>query len=233
LSTYEGKCNSDIISPSKKYRKDTITVNVYCGGRNSYQVEPFQLAFQQLSEAPEYKLDEKWYYKISGKNVVVDYLFLHEMREANCNCPDLVEWLLKCDIHFIINHVHQGNQDWNIEEVLCELEKLHGHPGFPSGLNLNCPAFTQDKYNYIKAMMQPMTTEEEEDYLIRWGKRFSSYSNRSEKFNSEFESDNNVFANQELSIGDVYEEPTEGMTIKATSQVWLRRMFTVSSRTRL
>jgi hypothetical protein len=54
---------------------------------------------------------------------------------------DIVNWLLEGDIHFIISHIHQG------------IVKLHDHPGFPSGDNLQCPVFTQDKYKYLSVLM--------------------------------------------------------------------------------
>ena len=66
---------------------------------------------------------------------------------------DIVNWLLQGDIHFIISHIHQGIVNINMDKLYTSIKKLHDHPGFPSGDNLQCPVFTQDKYQYLSVLM--------------------------------------------------------------------------------
>ena len=42
-------------------------------------------------------------------------------------------------------------EDDIINWLLASIMKLHDHPGFPVGDNLQCPVFTQDKYNYCQS----------------------------------------------------------------------------------
>ena len=66
----------------------------------------------------------------------------------------MVDALLVADIHFVLAHVHQGSikHFWHIPTVLSALSRLRYHEGFPSGVELNCPAFTQDKFEYLEAL---------------------------------------------------------------------------------
>lgn len=45
-----------------------------------------------------------------------------------------------------------GHPTWNVIEVVSNLQRLKWHPGFPTGKNLRCPIFLQDKFVYLKAM---------------------------------------------------------------------------------
>jgi len=62
---------------------------------------------------------------------------------------DLIDWLLDSDIHIIATHVHQGIPRWSASIVYTELQRLRNHCGFPSGDQLQCPVFTQHKFNYL------------------------------------------------------------------------------------
>ena len=61
-------------------------------------------------------------------------------------------------IHFIISHIHQGleNFGWNITHMYSELDRLKYHPGYPMGQKLQCPIFTQDKWNYHGILPESM-----------------------------------------------------------------------------
>lgn len=48
--------------------------------------------------------------------------------------------------------MHLGHPTWNVMEVVSNLQRLKGHPGFPTGENLRCPIFLQDKFVYLRAM---------------------------------------------------------------------------------
>ena len=66
---------------------------------------------------------------------------------------ELINRLLDSDVHFILSHIHQSllerNIGWRIDDLMSNLERLKYHKGFPSGEQLSCPVFTQDKYDYI------------------------------------------------------------------------------------
>jgi hypothetical protein len=64
---------------------------------------------------------------------------------------DLFRWLWDEDYYFIIGHVHQGLDNMNVHELWDKLSWLASREGFPGGLQLRCPVFTQDKFVYITA----------------------------------------------------------------------------------
>ncbi len=69
-----------------------------------------------------------------------------DCREVNDNKlseMDIINWLHQGDIHFIISHIHQGIINVNMNKLYTSIMKLHYHPGFPAGNNLQCPVFTQ------------------------------------------------------------------------------------------
>ena len=79
-----------------------------------------------------------------------------DCREVNDNKlseMDMINWLHQGDIHFIISHIHQGIINVNMNKLYTSIMKLHDHPGFPAGNNLQCPVFTQDKYKYLSVLM--------------------------------------------------------------------------------
>ena len=41
---------------------------------------------------------------------------------------------------------------WSCTDIIDEIQRLRSHDGFPSGENINCPVFLQDKFVYIKAL---------------------------------------------------------------------------------
>ena len=68
---------------------------------------------------------------------------------------DLVDWLLKADVHYILGHIHQGGVfqqlNWSVHELYTELKNLGYHPGSPRGLKIDCPIGNQDKIYYIES----------------------------------------------------------------------------------
>jgi len=76
-----------------------------------------------------------------------------EVNDFKLTEDDIINWLLEGDIHFIISYIHQGIVNVNMKKLYTSIMKLHDHPGFPVGDNLQCPVFTQDKYNYLSVLM--------------------------------------------------------------------------------
>ena len=154
-------------------REKTINIKVYCGGMKSYQVDLFQDAVRQLASDDSRNLST---WTICNRIVNFDYLYAAEIRKLDWGPEQMITWLLESDIHVILCHVHQSNGDWNIQEIMHNLDRLKNHTGFPSGDSLRCPAFTQDKYEYIAALMVP-STEDEEDFALKTWKQYETYRN--------------------------------------------------------
>jgi hypothetical protein len=69
----------------------------------------------------------------------------------------LINWLRDADIYVILCHIHQGFGHvpilWNPVEFYAKLyHTLKDRRGFPSGEQLRCPVFTQDKVRYLSAL---------------------------------------------------------------------------------
>ena len=93
-----------------------------------------------------------------GLKVIWEIIDLKHIKNENWTPSDLFSWLLSSHIHIICSHMHQGmvlkglRDDWNIPNFLYWIRLLTYHSGFPSGLQLQCPVFTQDKYAYISCV---------------------------------------------------------------------------------
>jgi len=120
-----------------------ISVVGFAGGINAAQCGPFLSALAKLQSQ---LLAEE-------RDVVLNCLILYNrnLRENNIDQGTLIDILAQSHIHIILSHMHQGNDGWNHNKLHQDLvEKLGTHRGWPSGDNLLCPVFTQNKYNYIK-----------------------------------------------------------------------------------
>ena len=90
-----------------------------------------------------------------GKETIkFEILTLNVLRTKNWTMETFVNWLLGGHIHFVLCHVHQGMESsaWNVVDLYAELNRLQMHEGFPSGIQLQCPVFTQDKREYLKLL---------------------------------------------------------------------------------
>jgi hypothetical protein len=49
------------------------------------------------------------------------------VKDNRWNSKDLIDWLLDCDVHFIINHIHQGLVQvcWYMEDLYLQLPRLY------------------------------------------------------------------------------------------------------------
>jgi hypothetical protein len=121
----------------------TRHIRVYCGGSMSQQLESFQSAMSTL-------------HPLFQRNfIILEYLSLPEIRQEHpeWEAIDVVKWLKCSDIHFLICHLHQGNQQsWDPIDVCSAISELSDHLGFPSGQYTACPILCQDKNIYLKAV---------------------------------------------------------------------------------
>ena len=106
-----------------------------------------------IHRAPFFKAVGKL--KMRNPNVSVECLTSKEIREQSISVDDVVDCLLGKDttcrvIHIILSHVHQTMTKINLTHIRNALNRLTFHKGFPTGIELQCPAFTQDKFTYLK-----------------------------------------------------------------------------------
>jgi len=89
-------------------------------------------------------------------NLEVEVLNIQDVHERRMTEVEFVEYLLAADIHFIFGHVHQGEKiralQWNMETLKDNLYRLKYHNGFPTGVEVQCPVFLQDKMAYLIAL---------------------------------------------------------------------------------
>jgi len=85
-------------------------------------------------------------------NVKVVIMTTTNLRAAKYSPQKFVDWLLACDIHFILSHVHQSLNFWDCREIGPQYTRLIGHRGFPTGQQHFCCIFLQDKIIYLHAL---------------------------------------------------------------------------------
>ena len=118
-----------------------ITINAFVGPVNGNQ----QSFFFQAVEHVQKQLNIEF---VIDSRTVKDIRIKYMMDEQ-----ELVDWLLDADIHICCSHVHQGSGNcWNMSTLYEQMKRLAYHPGFPSGEELSCPVFTQDKFIYLTAL---------------------------------------------------------------------------------
>lgn len=115
-------------------RKGLFTLHIFFGGFESEQASPFVGALSQF------------------RNIQVKLVYVKDIKDHLWSPKQLVDWLMQADAHFIPCHPHQGVFEqlrWNCTELALELQRLRSHRGFPTGDQLQCPIFLQDKFEYI------------------------------------------------------------------------------------
>jgi hypothetical protein len=129
-------------SSNTSIERKKIVINVFQGGDCANQYVPFITALTRFQRSNKY-------------DIIVTIKKNKDVKEEKWTVKELVNWLLDCDIHFILTHIHQGIREylhWNMSELYSEILRLQAHKGFPNGEQLRCPMFTQDKYEYLKIL---------------------------------------------------------------------------------
>ncbi len=127
--------------------KGKLVVRVYKGGEISQQYAAWESAWYQWLADMEVQ---------SRIEVDLDVLSCRTLKSRDFRTPaQLIDFLLNSHVHFILGHIHQGLETlgWDMRELYkIELPRLYYHPGFPTGKQLLCPVFTQDKFRYLCAL---------------------------------------------------------------------------------
>jgi hypothetical protein len=119
--------------------EEEVLIRVYYGSSASLQLLFFCDAVGRLPQQTRLRIK-------------VEYCSLKNVREKGWSPGELVTWLLDCNIHIILTHPHQGHKIWNCHEVYQSIERLRDHKGFPTGQQLDCPVFRQDKFCYVDSL---------------------------------------------------------------------------------
>ena len=122
---------------------NTKIVRVFSGGMESTQSGPFLSAMEAIKKR-----------FLSSVNVVVETLTTSELCKLKWQPDQLMDWFLRSHCHFILAHIHQSlllhKLVWDMDFACQQYKRLKYHNGFPSGDQLSCPVFTQDKIKYIE-----------------------------------------------------------------------------------
>ena len=115
-----------------------LKIRVFAGSKNNPQLAPFETAVQRVIE------------RRPTRDFLVEILLNEKMRKVNWGPKQVVDWLIDSDHYFIICHAHQGNDDWDVQELYYQqFPRLWNSSGFPSKIKLTCAIEIQDKYRYI------------------------------------------------------------------------------------
>lgn len=150
----------EAISATPKIVDGTRLVRVFTGGMDSVQSGPFLHAMSSVQRRFS-----------SRMHIIVETLSTAELCRMKWQPDQLMNWFLPSNVHFILAHIHQSllmhNLLWDMEIACQQYKRLKYHLGFPSGDQLRCPVFTQDKIKYIeclqslavKTMTVPLTAD--------------------------------------------------------------------------
>jgi len=140
----------DMFNRSPEISSDKCIIIVFTGGMKAVQIEPFTHAIGLIRTK----------FNKMGIELIVEMIGIKEVSEKRWDSHDLIDWLLASNIHFVLSHIHQGcnthNLIWNKPLMLKQLERLKYHRGFPTGQQLSCPVFTQNKGGYLRALPSNM-----------------------------------------------------------------------------
>jgi len=85
--------------------------------------------------------------------VIYETMTCDDVKKNKLDEKQIVDWLLDCDIHLIITHLHQNTAEllgWNISTLMYEVQRLYSHDGYPYRNRLRDPIFLQNKFSYLE-----------------------------------------------------------------------------------
>ena len=121
---------------------------------NSAQSLAFEAALKEF----------RWFQDYYKKGITVKIETLSNSKVRNeCkhifSLSQIIDWLVEdsenahVDAYFLLCHLHQGFKHWNCSMLALQEDykrlAIHGN-GLPRGEQIFCPAFTQDKFDYLK-----------------------------------------------------------------------------------
>jgi len=134
----------DTISLAPRLTDGVLLVRIFSGGKQSTQSGPFFAALKAYKR------------QVGARTLQVEVMDTRMLCDMSLSPNQFVMWFLQSNVHFLIAHVHQSlllhNLKWDMREALSQFQRLKYHTGFPTGDQLRCPVFTQDKIVYLKCL---------------------------------------------------------------------------------
>ena len=126
---------------------EVFLVRVFSGGKASIQSGPFHTAMKKIQRSLRSNIE-------GNRLLIVEEMDTARLCELKLQPKQFVDWFLRANAYFLLAHVHQSlfnhNLVWDMKEAVAQFQRLRYHNGFPSGDQLRCPVFTQDKISYIR-----------------------------------------------------------------------------------
>jgi len=124
-----------------------ILIRAFEGAASGRCIELFNAAVRRATEVLNGR----------GIEVMFESFSSDEVKNGNSWSPtDLVDALLEADIHLLYTHLHEGNIgktiEWNINNILGNLDRLEFHLGNFMGARTKCHIFRQGKIEIYKLM---------------------------------------------------------------------------------
>lgn len=124
--------------------RNTVVIRAFIGGTTGRQSDQATSAMNRVFiffKERGIKIDVQWY--------TIDYV----MNEKKWSVDELISDLLRADVHFLACHLHEGmvarsrlgDDSWNMNNILHNLDRLTYHVGFPMGKHVKCPVLRSDK----------------------------------------------------------------------------------------
>jgi len=131
-------------------------VRIFCGSddNSSFQKKALEAALSHYNYFREYKA--------RGVHVIFESWSNLEVKDKQKHIvcfAQIFDWLLEdndevhVDTYFLLCHIHQGFKTWreSMDDLKSQYLRLVAHGnGLPSGNQIHCGAFTQDKFEYLQ-----------------------------------------------------------------------------------
>jgi hypothetical protein len=124
--------------------RNIVLIRAFVGGWDGNQVQLLQDAINDII---------KKYGRLGLTIVYEKYTndYCHVRNTLKWSVTDLFTCLTAADIHLVPTHCHQGNiakggtDTWNMPNILANYGRLYYHLGWPNGIKLGCPVWSQNK----------------------------------------------------------------------------------------
>jgi hypothetical protein len=117
-----------------------ILIRAFAGGHAGRTIEPFYTAIRRATAT----------FHARGITLRVEIYTNNYIKNVVCWSPgELVDRLLRSDVHLLATHLHEGNIgktiEWNIPNILANTHRLQFHLGNFMADNVFCPVNEQGK----------------------------------------------------------------------------------------
>ena len=165
------KSSEDIISRQLTYSRKEFRIRICGGGSNGKQSIPcdtallgFRLSQQDLKVIVD--IVNPGQRHLWGPQQTIDWLLasdfhiirthLHQGKLISYrSAKSIIFFGYNCPLCFCFSgHYNESpdGSDWNLTDVVQQIQRLKNHRGFPTAQFLQCPVFLQDKFDYLRCV---------------------------------------------------------------------------------